>query len=259
MQPLSALAAPAARALSGLLFDVDDTVLDPGALRVEALAAMYRLHAAGLMLIAVTGRPASWGHVLLRQWPLRGAVTENGAVALTRVRGRIALLDRLSAEERAQSRARLSQLVEELRRRYPELTSADDVSGRHADHSFDIAETTRVSEATIRAVSADARAAGARVVRSSIQLHVGFDVDDKASGVLRFLQQVEGIDATAARRQFAFIGDSENDAACFAAFRTTFAVNNLRGRFTLPPRYLADLPHGAGFAQVADALLEKRQ
>lgn len=258
MWPLNALSASEAQALRGLLFDVDDTILDCGALRVEALQALYRLRSAGLLLIAVTGRPASWGHVLLRQWPLEGVVAENGGVALKQSEGRIQLLDRLSPDERSRARARLSELVGELRQRYPELAPADDVAGRHADYSFDIAEATQVTETIVRQASAWARAAGARVVRSSIQLHVSFDVDDKASGVLRFLNQLEGTDATAARRQFAFVGDSENDAACFAAFRTTFAVRNVRGSFTISPRYVTTLPYGRGFAQVANALIDKR-
>ncbi len=259
MWPLTALTPSEAQAVRGLLFDVDDTVLEHGALQVEALQALYRLRSAGLSLIAVTGRPASWGHVLLRQWPLEGVVAENGAVALEQSGGRIQLLDRLSTHERHRVRARLGELVADLRRRYPALTPADDVAGRHADYSFDIAEASQATESTVREASAWARAAGARVVRSSIQLHVSFDVDDKASGVLRFLHHRAGVDATAARRRFAFIGDSENDAACFAAFQTTFAVRNVRGCFTIGPRYVATLPYGRGFAQVAAALIGKRQ
>ena len=46
----------------------------------------------------------------------------------------------------------------------------------------------------------NARERGARVVRTSIQLHVSYDVDDKASGVMRFLREEHGVEPTAAGR-----------------------------------------------------------
>ena len=57
--------------------------------------------------------------------------------------------------------------------------------------------------------------------------------------------------------RYAFVGDSGNDAACFAAFRTTFGVANVRARRAAahrasPPRYVAAAaPMGEGFADVA--------
>ena len=45
---------------------------------------------------------------------------------------------------------------------------------------------------------------------------------------------------------FAYIGDSENDSACFAAFRVTIGVANFKGRPTVPPRYVTQHAMGAG-------------
>jgi hydroxymethylpyrimidine pyrophosphatase-like HAD family hydrolase len=61
MRPLTSLDAARARALEGLLFDLDDTVLSHGLLTREAFGAIYDLHDAGLRLVAVTGRPSGWG------------------------------------------------------------------------------------------------------------------------------------------------------------------------------------------------------
>ena len=80
MKPLSSLARDEARALRGVLFDLDDTVLSHGLLTREAFGAINDLHDAGLLLVAVTGRPSGWGEDVARQWPIDGAVTENGAV-----------------------------------------------------------------------------------------------------------------------------------------------------------------------------------
>src|SRR3954451_18745459 len=126
MKPASQFAAAAARRLAGVLFDLDDTLLDRGGLSVAALTSLYRLAEAGLILVGVTGRPAGWGQVLARQWPVSGMVTENGIIALVQRGHRVELLDRASADQRAARRAQLGELVRELRSRFAELEPSDD-------------------------------------------------------------------------------------------------------------------------------------
>jgi hypothetical protein len=257
--PVSSIPPRDAQNLLGVLFDLDDTVLDAGRLSLVALDALYRLHHAGLILVGVTGRPAAWGQVLTRQWPIAGMVTENGIIAVVKRENRIVVLDRATPEERRERRQRLLALVAELAIHFPELGPSDDVAGRLADYSFDIAESNVVPPEIVRRATDYAKERNARVVQSSIQLHVSFDVDDKASGVMRFLRLTHAVEPTAAKFRFAFVGDSENDGPCFAAFHHSFGVSNLRGRPSLMPRYRATEPAGAGFAQITDALLRGRQ
>ncbi|HEU4577600.1 MAG TPA: HAD-IIB family hydrolase [Polyangiaceae bacterium] len=258
MQPAAQFPAAAARSLSGVLFDLDDTVLDHGRLSVAALTALYQLAQAGLILVGVTGRPAGWGQVLARQWPVSGMVTENGIIALSQRERRMQVLDRASPAERAARSQRLAELASELSTRFPQLQPSDDMPSRIADYTFDIAESRQVDAGVVQAAMDLARERGARVVRSSIHLHLSYDGDDKASGAVRFLQLMHGLDATAARHRFAFIGDSDNDAPCFGAFEHTFGVANLRGRPSLLPAYRASQPMGAGFAELAQIILERR-
>ena len=56
--------------------------------------------------------------------------------------------------------------------------------------------------------------------------------------------------------RYAYIGDSENDASCFAAFRHSIGVRNLSGRPSLTPRYITTRERGAGFVEAAEALLK---
>ena len=259
MKPASRFPAAAARRLAGVLFDLDDTLLDRGRLTVAALTALYRLAEAGLILVGVTGRPAGWGQVLARQWPVSGMVTENGIIALVQREHRVHVLDRATPEQRAERRQRLDALVSELRSRFSELVPSDDVAGRVADFSFDIGESRQVDAGVVKAATELAHERGARVVRSSIQLHLSYDGDDKASGVLRFLHAVHGVDVTSARHRFAFVGDSENDAPCFGTFEHSFGVANLRGRPSLEPAYRASQPMGAGFAEIAGVILDGRR
>src|SRR6185436_5336830 len=84
VKPLSSMPSREAARLVGILFDLDDTLLDGGVLTEPAHAALWRLSRAGLRLVAVTGRPEGWGEVMARQWPIDAVVAENGQVALFR-------------------------------------------------------------------------------------------------------------------------------------------------------------------------------
>ncbi len=65
--------------------DIDDTLTSHGAITPDALQALAELKAAGLTVIAITGRPMGWCEPFmagLRRWPVDAMVAENGAVAL---------------------------------------------------------------------------------------------------------------------------------------------------------------------------------
>ena len=93
---------------------------------------------------------------------------------------------------------------------------------------------------------------------SSVHLHVTLEGADKASGAVTFLTRRLGWDPTEAISAAAFIGDSDNDEACFDAFRTTIAVANFRGRPTLAPRFSTSDAKGAGFAEAARVIVSRR-
>jgi HAD superfamily hydrolase (TIGR01484 family) len=261
VKPLVTLAADEARGLRGLLFDLDDTLLTHGLLLRAAYDALWNLHDAGLKLVAVTGRPSGWGEVLARQWPIEGCVTENGAVHVLREGTGIARRDACDEATRRSRRVRLAQLVERVREVVPEARLTDDVDARRSDVTWDIGERMRLPADRVRAMAEIIEGAGARSMQSSVHLHATFDADDKASGSLRFLSEQLGEEPGAAVTRFAFVGDSGNDAPCFAAFRTTFGVANVQSalsRLSVPPRYVAARPMGEGFAEVAAEILRKR-
>ncbi|HEX9621873.1 MAG TPA: hypothetical protein VF989_17125 [Polyangiaceae bacterium] len=258
MRPLPELPAERLRTLRGLLFDLDDTFLDHGRLTLDAYSALFDLDGTGLDLFAVTGRPAAWGSLIARQWPIAGAVTENGAIAYHRDGADIVVLDRVAPPERRERRARLAALAGELQGEFPELELTDDVTGRLSDVTFDIGEGRRVDPLLVDRARAFAVERGARTHVSSVHLHLTFDADDKASGVLRTLHEVRNLDVTAARYLYAFVGDSQNDEACFNAFDVTVAVRNFSGRPTRLPRYVTDGERAAGFVELAQRLVAAR-
>lgn len=256
MRAITNLPAEEARDLRAFLFDLDDTLLDRGALPEVAYSALFELRRAGLVLLAVTGRPSGWGSVLARQWPVDGVVTENGAIAHRRRGHHIECLDTVT--DRSERSGWLDHLVEEMLGRFGQLTLADDNDARRSDRTFDIGERRHVPKEIVDAAEHFARSRGARTTRSSVHLHVTRDGDDKASGAVRFLRTQMGIDATSCRTRSAFIGDSDNDSACFAAFRTTMAVRNFTGRPTVPPRFITRGSRSAGFVEAARVILNKR-
>ena len=121
MKPLADLGRDEARGLTGIFFDLDDTLLTRGVLERGAYGALWDLHASGLRLVAVTGRPSGWAEIFVRQWPIDGAVAENGAVAVVRDGHAVRVLVEPGVEER---RARLDALVQEVRRAMPLLMLA---------------------------------------------------------------------------------------------------------------------------------------
>lgn len=249
----------AARSLAGVLFDLDDTLLDSGHLTERAYRSLFRLRETGLLLLAVTGRPSGWGEVLAPQWPVQGFVTENGLVAIINVDGDIRLIDEAEPAMRDTHRAQLTALSNSMMRQFPSLVPSRDVAMRRNDFTFDVGEFHRISSDVVTQAMAFAKGHGAMTIRSSVHLHISFGGSDKASGTLRVLNQQFGFDVTFARRQFAFIGDSENDESCFAAFAHSFAVANLRGRPTIAPRYVTPSIRGAGFAEFAERLVALRR
>jgi HAD superfamily hydrolase (TIGR01484 family) len=259
MLPIDALSGAEARALHGLLFDLDDTLLDRGRLPEAAYASLFRLVESGLKLYAVTGRPSGWGAVLARQWPLSGAVTENGAVLVYREGEMVRRVDSVEPGERSERRARIAMLVSDLKSQFAELQAADDVDARLSDFTFDIGERRHVAPDVVDRVVEFVHEQGFRSVRSSVHLHVTLDGDDKASGSIRLIRALSKTDPTVARLRHAFIGDSENDQSCFAAFPTSIAVKNLSGRPTVRPRFVTTAERSAGFVEAARVLCARRR
>jgi HAD superfamily hydrolase (TIGR01484 family) len=260
--PLSSLSADRARAIRGLLFDLDDTLLTHGVLTREAYGALWALHDHGLRLVAVTGRPSGWGEVLVRQWPIDGAVTENGAVHVVREETAVVLHESCSLEERAERRARLDDIVKRVREAVPEAGLADDVLARRADVTWDIGERVQMPKDRVDRIADVIVSAGARTTRSSVHIHATLDPEDKASGTLAFLSRVFGDDPGSAKSRYAFVGDSGNDSACFAAFALTFGVSNVSrslDRIAVTPKFVTTRAMGEGFAELAGTLIALRE
>ncbi|MDO8375912.1 MAG: HAD hydrolase family protein, partial [Aquabacterium sp.] len=107
LRPLADLPAAHLARLRGVLTDIDDTLTRDGAIEPAALAALHRLAAAGVPVIAITGRPAGWSEPFALAWPVAAIVAENGAVMLRRQGGALQVDFVAGADQRAANQRRL--------------------------------------------------------------------------------------------------------------------------------------------------------
>jgi HAD superfamily hydrolase (TIGR01484 family) len=250
--------------LRGIFCDVDDTLTHAGTLVPAAYEAIARATAAGLRVVAVTGRPAGWAEVFACTWPIAGAIAENGAFAVRRAEAGKGAVERMTWDDadtcHAQG-ARLRALADAILRDIPGARLADDQWLRRCDVAFDIGETQKLPPATVDAIGARIRDAGARCITSSVHAHAFFGDHDKAVMCARAALAWWQVDLDVTRDDWLFVGDSPNDQACFAYFPVAAGVANVRrylDRLAPPPAYVADAEGGEGFAEIVSFLLAAR-
>ena len=97
LRPLAELPPARLGQLHGVLTDIDDTLTAGGQIEPAALAALQALAAAGVPVVAITGRPAGWSEPFALAWPVAAIVAENGAVMLRR-RGGLLQIDHVAEQ-----------------------------------------------------------------------------------------------------------------------------------------------------------------
>src|SRR5713226_4403152 len=260
MRPLAELDARGVRAV---LVDIDETLTTAGKLTGDAYAALERLHAAGRIVVPVTGRPAGWCDHIARMWPVDAVVGENGAFYFFFSEGRLHKRFLEDSAERAQKRARLDGIARRILAEVPGCALAADQPYRETDLAIDYCEDVPPLplEAAERIASL-MRETGLNAKISSIHVNGWFgDYDKLAMSRVLFAERF-GMDFAESKRDIVFAGDSPNDAPMFAFFEHSVGVANVR-RFKdlLPdkPKYVTRAASGAGFAELAEHLLQGRE
>ena len=270
------------RGITGVLTDIDDTLTTDGAITPDALAALADLKAAGLPVIAVTGRPVGWSEPFALAWPLNAIVAENGAVALFRethleqaglkhkkdLQPNKYLSEQLSKKYqqseavRHENFARMQRVAARVLQGVPGAQLAQDSAGRETDIAIDHSEFTTLSPGRIHDVLRIMRSEGMTASVSSIHINGWFGTHNKLLGARWAVRELLGRDLEAEVAQWVFIGDSTNDELMFEAFPNSVGVANVRrfeAQLIVKPRYIASEERGAGFAEFVDALLAARK
>ena len=276
MHPLSSWPCADRRQLVGVFTDIDDTLTTDGAITPDALHALAQLQAAGLHVIAITGRPLGWSAPFAACWPVDAIVAENGSVALipgkiidknglqppSLLREPLSKLYQQDAATRATHYARMQLVARRVLREVPGTTLAQDSPGRETDIAIDHSEFTHLPPDRIAQVVRILRSEGMNASVSSIHVNGWFGGHNKREGARWIVQQLLQRNLDAERCRWAFVGDSTNDQLMFEAFDNSVGVANIR-RFEAElahlPRYVTPSARGAGFSEVAHAILEARR
>ena len=259
------------RGITGVLTDIDDTLTTDGAITADALAALAALQRAGLTVIAVTGRPAGWSEPFARAWPLDAVVAENGAVAFFLQKGapwpnsadhpQLAKRYQQDAATRCANYARMQQVAQRILRKVAGAVLAEDSAGRETDIAIDHHEFAHLSAARIAQTVQIMQSEGMNATVSSIHINGWYGTHNKLTGARWIVSELLGRELDAERDRWVYVGDSTNDQLMFEAFPHSVGVANVRrfeAQLAHPPRYITESERGAGFAEMAAALLAAR-
>ena len=264
------------RQLIGVFTDIDDTLTTEGAITPDALQALSDLKAAGLQVIAITGRPVGWCEPLARgnathgiaPWPVDAIVAENGAVAFvlnqrglqppSLFRKQPAKLYQQDAATRAANYTRMQEVAAQVLREMPGTQLSQDSGGRETDIAIDHSEFTHLPPEKIAQAVQIMQSAGMTATVSSIHINGWFGAHNKLAGARWIVRELFGRDLDVELRRWVFVGDSTNDQLMFAHFPHSVGVANIRrfeAELSHQPRYITQGSRGAGFAEVARAIL----
>lgn len=271
MQALNLWPQEARHGVVGIFTDIDDTLTTEGAITPDALQALADLKAAGLWVIPITGRPIGWCEPFVTAgagtgatWPVDAMVAENGAVAFVPgpcPRAPMTKLYQQDLPTRSANQARMREIAALVAAEVPGVALSRDSAGRETDIAFDYAEFAHHTPDTVQRVLAVLQRQGMQTTVSSIHIHGCFGDFNKWQGACWTVRELLNRDLSQELDRWIFVGDSGNDQAMFEHFTHSVGVANI-ARFVPQlehlPRYVTQAERGAGFAEVAQAILAGR-
>ena len=272
MEPLAHWPAAARSCITGVFTDIDDTLTTHGAITPDALQALAQLKSAGLCVIAITGRPVGWCEQIAASLPVDAIVAENGAVALVRNKSlsetglkppsdndtTLSKIYQQDAITRASNQVRMQQIGTRVMFEVPGVLTTRDSDGRETDLAFDYHEHARLPAATVQRVVDLLKGYGMHTTVSSIHIHGCFGDFNKWQGANWIVRELLQRDLAQEMDRWVFVGDSGNDQAMFEHFTHSVGVANIRrfeDQLTHLPPYITPSERGAGFAEMAQAIL----
>ena len=261
MKPFEEFTAHQAGQIRCVLCDIDDTITTDGKLTAAAYAALWKLHDSGLQVIPVTGRPAGWCDMIVRQWPVRAVVGENGAFVYYFENGHLQnfIHPAAAAED---IREKLRAVRDACLAGVPGCRAARDQFARIYDVAIDFNEDPpHLGIEAAEKIRAICESMGAVAKISSIHVNAWFGNYDKVSATQLFFEKVLGKSRETLKREALFFGDSPNDEPMFEFFPQAVAVANIQPfaeKLRNLPAYITAERSGEGFAHAVEYLLALR-
>ena len=249
--------------IEAVFTDVDGTLTTGGRLRASTIAALERLDRAGVPVVLVTGRPAGFAEAWARTLPVAGVIAENGGISVRLdARGALRKAYARPAPVLARERRQLARVVRSALRAVPGARMSTDSRYAEVDLAIDVNEEVRLGREAAARLEAFLAARGVNAVRSSVHVNAWIGPFDKAWMVRRFLRSVWKQQLLPEDPRYVYVGDSLNDAPLFGAFALSVGVANVRAVVDLlehRPRFVTRGPEGAGFEELARAVLRARR
>ncbi len=242
--------------------DVDGTLTTKGKLTSATLRAIEWLNAHHVKVVLVSGRPAGWGEAWIRQWPVAGAIMENGALHFAWRGERLVKTYAQPPRQRAIDRTKLHAHVQAALAHVPGARLSSDSAYTEVDLAIDYAEDASLGPSAADALEKFLIKRGVTAVRSSVHVNCWLGRFDKLSAVRRFAELEWKKTVRPDERRFAYVGDSFNDAPMFGAFPLSIGVANVRDvleQLDAKPRFVTRAREGKGFGEVADAIMRARR
>jgi len=257
MRPFSELDSATAKDLRYVLCDIDDTITNGGKLTAEAYSALWALHDSGVGVVPVTGRPAGWCDLIVREWPVDAVVGENGAFVYYFKDGHKQVFTHPNVVNNVQDRLQtvLKRVMEEV----PGSRPSRDQFSRIYDLAIDFHEDPPyLSFEDAERIKEICESMGAVAKVSSIHVNTWFGDYTKRGMAQLFFENVLHVDDI--KKRVIFFGDSPNDEPMFEYFPVTCGVANVMKfpNMEHKPAYIASKEGGYGFAEAAARLIELR-
>lgn len=256
MRPIAEMDSETVSKIKYVLCDIDDTITNQGKLVSESYNAMWKLYNAGYHVIPVTGRPAGWCDLIVREWPVKAVVGENGAFVYyfedsqfkTFIHPEVA-----TSEIHNQLDSVKSACLEQI----PGCRPAKDQPFRIFDLAIDFNEDPPyLGLGAAEKIKNVCVSMGAEAKISSIHVNVWFGKYDKLKMAKLFFEEI--LKEENIREKVIFFGDSPNDEPMFRYFPNSCGVANVSGfvdRMDHLPSYITKSEGGLGFAEAVDHLL----
>lgn len=264
MRPLSECPRSRLATIEGVFADIDDTLTTDGALTAAAYSALERLKDVGVRVFPITGRPAGWCDHIARMWPVDAVVGENGAFYFRYDKPSQQMIRSYvdTAEDRSSYRTRLAAIGDAVLAEVPGAAVSADQPYRETDLAIDFCEDVpALAKDDIERIVAIFERHGATAKVSSIHVNGWYGTYDKVTMTRRMMAEQFDTDDVQLRDRYLFIGDSPNDAPMFAFFPDAVGVANVRafsGSMDTLPAWVTEAESGAGFVELAEAVLSSR-
>ena len=152
----------------------------------------------------------------------------------------------------------MARVAQQVLAQVPAAVLSRDYAGRETDLAFDYQEFENLPPDTVQAILAVLKQAGMQTTVSSIHIHGCFGQFDKWLGAQWIVRELFNRELAKELDKWVFVGDSGNDQAMFKHFKHSVGVANIRhcaAQLQHLPHYVTQAERGAGFAEVARAVL----